>query len=217
MHLATHRQPLTPEDSAASKLTFDNWFTTRLPADLEAEFRRLDDAIEAAKPPPDLPEVDAVLIDPVLGDVEGGGLCWVCFARGTHVGHRTPRFRACYHCLAYDRWQAGKLGLKMLLPLMDWHAQPVLPGANVPGDPVFRGWLADAWSRLSTLEQWRIDGVRSGIALLGLGDRITADAWVHAMRGGPARSRACWDAYLAGYHQRLHDVLIRIDRTTHDQ
>lgn len=212
----TPPRALPPDDSRASKLTFSNWFHTRLPADLEAEFRRLDEAITAEEPPP-LPKLGAVLIDPADGDVQGGGLCWVCFAYRTYIGKRTPRFRACYHCLSYDRWQAGKLGLKMLLPLMDWHAQPALPEATVPSDPVFRGWLADAWSQVSTLERWRIDGVRMGIALLGRDAQLTFADWVRAMHAGPSRSRACWDAYLGGYHPRLHDVLARIDRTMHEQ
>lgn len=209
------RPPLPPEDTTASKLSYDNWFTTELPDDIREEFAQLDRVI--AEKQPARPEArEAVLrigrVDPVTGDFEGGGACWVCYAQYTHIGVGLPAFRACQQCLAYDRHRARALGLVMLLPLMDWHTQPVLRDFDVPNDTVFRSWLDDAWTQLSLLEAWRIDGVRAGIALLGLGDRPTVWEWIDAMHPSPARSRACWEAFMAGHHPRLYDVLNRIDR-----
>lgn len=217
--LQGQRPALPPEDSTASSLTYDNWFTLELPEDIREEFRHLDRLIaereakeRADEPQPSPDSVRPWLVDSLAGDFEGGRACWVCYSALMYSNRRAPKFRACYHCLTHDRNQASKLGLKMLLPLMNWHSQPVLSGSKAPDDPVFRGWLVELWSQVSLLESWRIDGIRAGIALLGLGDQPTIESWVAAMRPGPHRSSACWEAFMAGYHPRLHDVLTRIDR-----
>ena len=221
--METERTPLPPEDTAASSLTFSNWFTTELSEEARQEFLELDraradhDAERNAAEGKQRATCAPWLLDPAAGDFGSRNACWVCYSALTYANSRLPRFRACFYCLTYDRHQASKLGLRMLLPLMDWHAQPVLSGGKAPADPTFRGWLADVWSQVSALKQWRIDGVRSGIALLGLGDQPTVEDWVAAMRPGPHRSRACWEAFMAGYHPRLYGVLTRIDRMNEER
>ena len=221
--METDRTPLPPEDTAASSLTFANWFTTELPEEIRQKFLELDRARAAQETERKASEgtqhatCPAWLVDRVAGDFGNGRACWVCYSAFTYANRRMPRLRACFYCLAYDRNQASKLGLRMLLPLMDWHAQPVLSGARVPDNPVFRSWLADVWSQVSVLERWRIDGIRAGIALLNLGEQPTVQDWIAAMRPGNHRSQTCWDAFMAGYHPRLHDVLTRIDRKMHEQ
>ena len=151
-------------------------------------------------------------IDAELGDSTRGNLCWVCFAGFAHRAPALPSFYACEHCLAYDREQARLLGFRMLLPLMDWHTQPVEPGRRPPMEPIFRRWLGEMWSQASMLRQWRINGVRTAIALMDIGPdgAISVGDWSGLMHWGPRRSAACWEAFVAGYHPCLHDVLQRI-------
>jgi len=156
---------------------------------------------------PEIPWIDAE-----LGDSTRGNLCWVCFAGFTHRVPALPKFYACEYCLAYDREQARLLGFRMLLPLMDWHTQPVEPGRRPPTEPIFRRWLGEMWSQASVLRQWRINGVRAALALLDIKpDRaVSLGEWSEVMRWSPRRSEACWEAFVAGYHPRLHAVLQRV-------
>jgi hypothetical protein len=151
-------------------------------------------------------------IDAELGDSTKGNLCWVCFAGPAYRVAGLPTFTACEHCLAYDRQQARLLGFRMLLPLMDWHTQPVEPSRRPPTEPIFRRWLGEMWSQVSVLRQWRVDGVRAAFTLLDIEpDRaISLGEWSGLMRWGPRRSEACWEAFVAGHHGCLHDVLQRV-------
>ena len=151
-------------------------------------------------------------IDGELGDSTQGDLCWVCFAGFVYRAPALPKFYACEHCLAYDRQQARLLGFRMLLPLMDWHTQPVQAGRRPPTEPIFRRWLGEVWIRASVLRQWRIDGVRAALVLLDIEpDRaISLGEWSGLMRWSPRRSEACWEAFVAGHHPCLHDVLQRV-------
>jgi hypothetical protein len=162
---------------------------------------------EARRLAPGIPWIDAE-----LGDSTKGNLCWVCFAGFAHRAPALPTFYACVNCLAYDREQARLLGFRMLLPLMDWHTQPVEPGRRPPTEPIFRRWLGEMWSQVSVLRQWRINGVRAAIALMDIEpDRaISVGEWVGLMHWGPRRSAACWEAFVAGHHACLHDVLQRV-------
>ena len=151
-------------------------------------------------------------IDAELGDSTKGNLCWVCFAGFTYRAPALPSFYACEHCLAYDREQARLLGFRMLLPLTDWHTQPVEPGRRPPTDSTFRRWLGEMWSQASVLRQWRINGVRAALALLDIrpDKAISLGEWSEVMRWSPRRSEACWEAFVAGHHGCLHDVLQRV-------
>lgn len=151
-------------------------------------------------------------IDPEFGDSTKGNLCWVCFAGFTYRAPALPSFYACEHCLAYDREQARLLGFRILLPLMDWHTQPVESGRRPPTDSTFREWLGEMWSQASVLRQWRINGVRAALALLDIrpDKAISLGEWSEVMRWSPRRSEACWEAFVTGHHGCLHDVLQRV-------
>ena len=162
---------------------------------------------EARRLAPGIPWIDAE-----LGDSTKGNLCWVCFAGPAYRVAGLPAFTACEHCLGYDRQQARLLGFRMLLPLMDWHTQPVEPGRRPPTEPIFRRWLGEMWSQVSVLRQWRVDGVRAAFTLLDIESHraISLGEWSGLMRWSPRRSEACWEAFVAGNHACLHDVLQRV-------
>jgi|AACY02.2.fsa_nt_gi hypothetical protein len=191
---------------------FDTWATT----DIAGHIDRLLDRLPPQPPPEGPARRRPPHVSAELGDTDRGDLCWVCYSGPIRTGPTLPRLRACTHCLAYDRHQARLLGFRMLMPLMDWHTQPVEPGRTPPTDPTFRGWLADLWCEVERLQEWRIDGVRAGFTILDLprdGWVHTWD-WMHTMRWGPERSRACWEAYLSGLHPRLFSVVQRVAQRT---
>ena len=162
---------------------------------------------EARRLAPGVPWIDAE-----LGDTTRADLCWVCFAGPAYRAAGLPTFTACEHCLTYDRQQARLLGFRMLLPLMDWHTQPVEPCRRPSTEPIFRWWLGEMWSQVSVLRQWRVDGVRAALALMDVppSTAISLGDWAELMRWSPRRSQACWEAFVAGHHACLHDVLQRV-------
>lgn len=158
------------------------------------------------KPTPHLPNKHSpALIDPATGHLTGGELCWVCHSARPHRGRRLPRFRACCWCLQFDRQKAETLGLKMLLPLMHWHSQPILPGSRYPTDPNTVRALTDIWSAASLLDDWRRDNVRRDYALLATEQRheVHLADWHERFGYGPARSQDRW-AHFLGLHFPLH-------------
>ena len=68
--LQGQRPALPPEDSTASSLTYDNWFTLELPEDIREEFRHLDRLIaeREAKERADEPQPPPVSVRPWLVD-----------------------------------------------------------------------------------------------------------------------------------------------------
>ena len=139
------------------------------------------------------------LIDPHTGHLTGGELCWVCHSARPHRGRLLPKFRACYWCLQFDRKQASALGLKMLLPLMNWHSQPILPGCSYPTDLATVRALTDIWSASTLLDEWRRDNVRRDYALLTSGqphDVHLAD-WHERFGYGHTRSQDRWCHFLS--------------------
>ena len=149
------------------------------------------------------------LIDPATGHTVGGRLCSVCFSTQPHSGHLLPTFRACWWCLHYDKKQAAKLGLKMLLPLMDWHCQPVLPGHRFPTSPETRRILQTAWSTASLLEEWRQENVMREYALMIEPGQppIHLYDWLQRFGYGPHRSQQTWWHFVEVYAPELADLL----------
>lgn len=188
-----------------SRWDFDLWAENHVPEHVDAITRLLS----ARRAPP-------LEVDPLTGHLNPGGLCWVCFARQPLRDRRIPRFRACRTCLIHDRQRASALGMTMLLPLMQYPSQPILPGATPPRDAHLRAVLADVWSQLSILDRWRIEGVRLGYALfnveanIGAGVGIEYAEWQERLSPGRERSRACWAAFVQGYPPdlmaRLHSA-----------
>ena len=138
------------------------------------------------------------LIDPHTGHLTGGELCWVCHSARPHRGRLLPKFRACYWCLQFDRRQAAALGLKMLLPLMDWHSQPVLPGSSYPTDQVTVRALRDIWSANTLLDEWRRENVRRDLTLLATSTNpnVHLADWYRRFGYGPAVSQERWSRFL---------------------
>lgn len=95
------------------------------------------------------------LINPATGHTYGLELCWVCGAVPVHQSPTTPHFRACRFCIRFDRKQAAFLGLKMLLPLMNWPSQPELSDGDVPRDAWSQAVLEDIWCGVEVLDEWR--------------------------------------------------------------
>jgi len=133
-------------------------------------------------------------IDPETGHLTGGELCWVCYSTFTHKGRHLPAFRCCYWCLHYDKTQARKLGLKMLLPLMGWHCQPILPGHRFPTNSQTRQLLSSVWTASSLLEEWRQENVAREYALLVEPGQppIHLNEWVRHFGYGWHRSKQQW-------------------------
>ena len=182
----------------ASGWDFDSWAANHVPQHVDA----ITGMLGARRAPP-------LVVDPLTGHLNRGSLCWVCFAREPLRDRRLPRFLACRTCLIHDRQRASALGLTMLLPLMEYPSQPILPGATPPRDAHLREVLADVWSQASVLNRWRIEGVRLGYALfnvdanIGAGVGIGYAEWQEHLSPGRERSQACWSAFVQGYHPDL--------------
>lgn len=149
------------------------------------------------------------LIDPETGHLTGGELCWLCYGTRPFRAPRLPKFRACRYCLRRDRIEGQKLGLKMLLPLMGWHCQPILLGSHFPADPHVRKILKDVWSSGPLLEDWRKDNVRREYALLyEPGDPpVHLAEWCQHVGMGDWRSKRAWWDYVNTYFPALKELL----------
>ena len=148
-------------------------------------------------------------IDPETGHLKGGELCWVCYSTTTYRARLMPSFRACWWCLGYDKRQASKLGLKMLLPLMEWHSQPILPGHRYPADPSVVRVLEGVWGSSQILDEWRHEHVRREFALLA--DRHTGSVhladWYEFLGYGWHRSQERWTHFVDLYFPALRLLL----------
>lgn len=149
------------------------------------------------------------LIDPATGHRVGGTLCWVCFSTRPHSGHLLPTFRACWWYLHYDKQQAAKIGFKMLLPLMDWHCQPVLPEHHFPKNPETRRILKTAWSTAPLLEEWRQENVIREYALMAEPGQppIHLCDWMQRFGYSLHRSMQTWWHFVEVYVSELGDLL----------
>ncbi len=156
---------------------------------------------------------DTYAIDTSTGHLVGRHLCWVCFAMPVHVAATMPRVRACRFCLMHDRWWAGGIGLRMLLPLMDWPSQPVIGGWPRDRSPWLRAVLVDVWSQVSVLDRWRRDSVAMAATLMQAPGSRPLDlvTWQENLTVGPRRSRACWSAFTDGYYPGLTAHLRDVD------
>ena len=183
--------------TAVDHWDWDTWLS-KTPDHIEGITDRLFAGHRAAREERERLQRRAWQIDPTTGHTRAYQLCWVCAAGPAHTGRLLPRFRACIHCLRHDRRQAERLGLKMLLPLMDWPAQPVLPGQTGPADAQTRVELVTLWSSVSELDEWRRSAVRLACAWFSSNElaEVGIGAWQDRLGFGPARSRACWRAYV---------------------
>lgn len=146
------------------------------------------------------------------GRIGNTSMCWLCYGDRCYTSLRHPAFRACRDCLMYDRAKAANFGLKMLLPLLDWHTQP----AHRPGEGLRNLWirsiLADAWTKVSVLDEWRIDGCILVRTMVGdvEDEEIDLLTWRAVVDPGPPRSRRCWDSFVQHYHPDLAGLLAEI-------
>jgi hypothetical protein len=149
------------------------------------------------------------LINPETGHTVGGRLCSVCFSTFPHTGRMLPTFRSCWWCLAYDKAQAQKLGLKMLLPLMDWHCQPILPGQRFPTHAGTVELLKAIWSSSALLEDWRYENVKREYALMAEPGNppIHLYDWMQRFGYGLPRSRKTWWAFADLYFPEIREIL----------
>lgn len=148
-------------------------------------------------------------IDVATGHLGGLQLCWVCCAMPVHVDPEVPTLRACRRCLLEDTGWATRIGLTMLLPLMDWPRQPVFFGAGRRPGSEWDGLLLDAWTGVSVLDRWRRSTVQMCAAWMDDPHGIDLDlvTWQRNLGTGPNRSRACWRAFVEGYHAGLYAQL----------
>jgi hypothetical protein len=143
------------------------------------------------------------------GRIGNTWMCWVCYADRCFTSPRHPNFRACRDCLVYDRSKAANVGLKMLLPLMDWHTQPTYRPGEGPRNLWVRSILADAWTKVSALNEWRVDGCILVGTIVG-DDEIDLLTWRSIVEPSPARSKRCWDSFVQHYHPDLATLLAEV-------
>ena len=190
---------------------YDAWVEDNIPNHVDSILASLGRFRRAAPPPR-----PTLLVDPRTGHLNRGPLCWVCFAADPLRDRRLPRFRACRNCMLVDRQSAASLGLVMLLPLMDYPSHPRLRDATPPDGDV-GGALTDVWRDVAGLQRWRIEGVQLGCAFFDApadiehGVGIGFAEWQERLEPGQARSRACWNAYVAGYHPRVMAAVASMD------
>lgn len=151
------------------------------------------------------------LVDPATGHLNGHDLCWICSSALVHSGPTLPKLRACRWCLAQDRHQAARLGLRHLLPVFDWPAPPVRDRVRADQhDQATRDATTDAWSQVSTLDRWRRDCVALAYEWMEVaaGDVVDLYDWQSRLGVGAHRSFVYWAAYVDGYHPNLRRALI---------
>lgn len=138
------------------------------------------------------------------------GLCWVCAGERVELATRTsPTFRACRSCRIYDLKQGQRLGLKMVLPLVEYPTPMVAPGGSFPTDPATVAAVRQVWSQVSVLDAWRSSVVRAVLARQAWpeGERITVDEFAAFLPPLPYRSRMAWWAYVDRHQPLLAEVL----------
>lgn len=97
----------------------------------------------------------------------------------------------------------------MLLPLIEWHNQPILSGSQYASDPAAVRALTDIWSAADLQDEWRRDNLRRAYALLAtnidqeiyLPDRYSRFGY------RPARSKERWSHFLWLYFPHHVDTL----------
>lgn len=142
-------------------------------------------------------------VDVQTGHLGGLDLCWVCYSVPVLAVDGLPDFRACANCLRYDGLWARRIGLEMLLPLMDWPSQPVAWECDLPA--ALRSRLIDVWSGVSVLDRWRMSSVRLAAMWMDDPEGIGLDlvSWQGDLGIGRNRSRACFTAFVDGYYPGL--------------
>ena len=197
---------------------YEQWVTTRVDEHVDGIIEMLRNRPEAVAYRKARAQAQAaaasaaqarVTIDPQTGDMPAG-LCWVCAGAQVQQATRcTPTFRACAACRVYDRHQARVLGLVMVLPLMDYPTQPVLPGHEFLTSPATEAALGRAWSQVSVLAGWRASIVRAVLARQAWpqGTPITMAEFERFLPAPLLRSRLAWWAYLDRHQPALASIL----------
>ena len=150
-----------------------------------------------------------ITIDQEYG-VMPAGLCWVCAAERVETATRTsPTFRACRWCRIYDMQQGHRLGLRKVLPLMEYPLQPVLRGRSFPRDPSVVAALGTVWSQVSVLDSWRASVVRAVLAMQAWPEDvpITLPEFQAFLPSSARGSRMAWWAYVDRRQPALAAVL----------
>ena len=135
-------------------------------------------------------------VDPDRGHLVGHDLCWVCYSMLVHAEPSLPRLRVCRFCWAEDRWWADRIGRLHILPVFDWPVPPDRGRLRIPRRLVLQ--LADAWSGVGRLDEWRRSSVQMAYGWMGGTGPITLVEWQRNLTCGEARSRACWTSYVEG-------------------
>lgn len=197
---------------------YDTWVASRIPEHVDAIMDRIHNSPEAvawrAVRAARIQAAEAraraqVTINQDTGTMPAG-LCWVCASEMVEPATRTtPTFRACTCCRVYDLKQGRRLGLKMVLPLMEYPTQPLLPGASFPSDRATLVALGKAWSQVSVLDAWRASIVRAVLARQAWpeGTPIALHQFQSFMPKAPMRSRMAWWAHVDRHQPELAAVL----------
>lgn len=197
------------EKDQTGQSEFDEW-VQRIPEHVDELTDRLTAERRAAQGRESRERRRPFLIDPATGHTQRTQLCWICGSMPVHAGKNLPKFRACRFCLVHDRQQASRLNLLMLVPLMDWPSQPVLPGRKFPTNRRLVNGLADLWCSVSVLDAWRVSSAQLALAYMGFDPEVGMDLyqWQQQLTVGPHRSQACWRAYLGGHFGELLDLVM---------
>ena len=110
--------------------------------------------------------------------------------------------------------EAVELGraITELAQTLEWHGtKPYRPGEG-PRNLWIRSIFADAWTKVSVLNEWRVDGCILVATIVGdvEDDEIDLLTWRAVVDPGPQRSRRCWDSFVQHYHPDLAGLLAEI-------
>lgn len=208
-------QVSTSQHTADYEWDWDAWVASRTNEHVEGILGRILDSPEAVawRAAREAAARARVTIDPETGTMPAG-LCWVCAASEVQQATKTtPTFRACSSCLLFDRAMASRLGLVMLLPLMDFAGQPVQAGQTRPTDRATVTALVKAWSEVSVLDAWRASVVRAVLAVQAwpAQEPITVGQLECFMPESRLRSHSAWWAYVDRHQPDLATVLRATD------